>query len=95
VFLQTVLKNTLTREKIIQSTNQIADADKNITNIFDEDGLFDELIHVENISKTKIDEWNTKSHTALKDGLNYSSLCEVNIWLKNTQFILDFCHSLY
>jgi hypothetical protein len=66
VFLWTVLKNTLTREKIIQSTNQIADADKNITNIFNEDGLFDESVHDENINKTKINQWNTKSHTAFE-----------------------------
>jgi hypothetical protein len=36
---------------------------KNTAQILDEEGLFDEFIHIANISKTRMDEWNTKSLT--------------------------------
>jgi hypothetical protein len=45
--------------------------------ILDEDGPFDKFIHIANISKTRMDEWNIKSQL-LKGGLKYSSLCKVN-----------------
>jgi hypothetical protein len=54
MFHWTLLKNPPPWEKILHSTKHIADVDKNITKILDEDGLFDEFIHFANISKT---EW--------------------------------------
>jgi hypothetical protein len=47
--------------------------------ILEEDGLFDEFIHIAHISKTRMDEWNIKSQL-LKGGLKYLSLCEVNVF---------------
>jgi hypothetical protein len=40
---------------------------------------FDEFIHIANISKIKMNEWNTRSQI-LKGGLKYSSLCEVKVF---------------
>jgi hypothetical protein len=53
-------------EKILHSTKHIADVDINIMQILDEDGLFDEFIHIANISKSRMDEWNTKSLTTFE-----------------------------
>jgi hypothetical protein len=58
MFHWTLLKNPPSWEKILHSTKHIADVDKNIMKILDEDGLFHEFIHIENISKTRMDEWN-------------------------------------
>jgi hypothetical protein len=44
----------------IHSTKHIADVDKNIKKILDGDGRFDKLIHIENISKIRMGEWNRK-----------------------------------
>jgi hypothetical protein len=38
-----------------------------------------EFVHIANISKTRMDEWNTRSQL-LKGGLKYSRLCKVNIF---------------
>jgi hypothetical protein len=61
-----LLKNPRTWEKILCSTKHIANVDKNIIKILDEDGLFDEFIHIANISKTRMDERNTKSPTTFE-----------------------------
>jgi hypothetical protein len=50
----TLLKDPPTWGKILHSTKHIADVDKNITNILDEDGLSDEFIDIANISKSGI-----------------------------------------
>jgi hypothetical protein len=66
MFHWTLLKNPPAWEKILRSSKHIAGVDKNITKIFDEAGLFDEFILVANISKSRMDEWNTKSLTAFE-----------------------------
>jgi hypothetical protein len=58
MFHWTPLKNLPTLEKILHSTKHIANVDKNIMKILDEDGFFEEFIHIANISKTRIDVWN-------------------------------------
>jgi hypothetical protein len=60
----TLLKSPSTGEKISNSTKHIADVDKNIRKISNEDRYFDEFIHTVNISEIRIGELNTKS---LKD----------------------------
>jgi hypothetical protein len=60
IFHWTVHKNPPTLEKILLSAKHVASVDKNVTNILDEDGLFDKFIHVANISKTRMYGWNTK-----------------------------------
>jgi hypothetical protein len=77
MFHWTLLKNPPAWEEILRSAKRIADVDKNITEILDEDGIFGKFIHIANISKTRMDEWNTKSQL-LKGGLKYLSLCKVN-----------------
>jgi GH35 family endo-1,4-beta-xylanase len=52
-----------TLEKILHSKKHITNVDKNITKILDEDVHFYEFIHIANKSKTRMDEWNTKSLT--------------------------------
>jgi hypothetical protein len=63
--------------------------------ILDEDGLFDEFIHIANISKTRMDERNTKSLTTFgrwsEIFLFVQSEC---ILLKNTQLILEFSFAI-
>jgi hypothetical protein len=66
MFHWTLLKNPATWEKILHSTKHIADVDKNITEIADEDELLDEFIHIANISETRVDEWNAKSLTTFE-----------------------------
>jgi hypothetical protein len=51
----TLLKNPPTLEEILYSTHYIVDVDKNIANILDEEGRFDEFVHIANISKTTMD----------------------------------------
>jgi hypothetical protein len=48
-------------EKILDCTKHTADVDRIIKTILDEDEFFDEFIHITNVSKTRIDEWNIKS----------------------------------
>jgi hypothetical protein len=56
MFHWTLLKNPPVWAKILHSTKHIFNADnKNIIKISDEDRLFDEFIHIANISKTKKD----------------------------------------
>jgi hypothetical protein len=84
---------------IPHSTKHIFDVDKNIIKILDKDGLFDEFIHIANISKTRKEEWNTciKHLKFFKVGLKYLSLCKVKcILLESTiHFGILFCHSWY
>jgi hypothetical protein len=84
------------RESIVVNVLAIAGVDKNISTIFYEDGLFDEFIYIANLSKTRMDEWNTNSQL-LKGGLKYSRSCEVNVFVKKhtTLFGILFCHSWY
>jgi hypothetical protein len=65
-FIGHYLRILILGEKILHSTKYIADVDKNIMNILDEDRLFDESSHIANISETRIDEWNAKSLTAFE-----------------------------
>jgi hypothetical protein len=68
-----------------------AHVDKNIRNILDDERPLDECIHIANISKTKMDEWNTKSLTTFE---RWSEIFEFVrsecISLKNIQLILEF-----
>jgi hypothetical protein len=54
------VKNPPAWEKILHSKKHISDLDKNITKIWDGDGLFEEFIHIANIRKTRKEEWNIK-----------------------------------
>jgi hypothetical protein len=54
------LRIFLLGKKILYSTKHIANVDKYVTKTLDEDGLFDEFIHITNISTTRMDEWNTE-----------------------------------
>jgi hypothetical protein len=64
----------------------------------DEDGLFDEFIHIASVSKARMDEWNTKSTTTFE---RWSEIFEFVqrecILLKNkpTHFGILFCYSWY
>jgi hypothetical protein len=91
MFHWTLHKNPPTWEKILHSTKYIANVDKNITNILDEDGLLDAFIHIANISKTRMDEWNTISLTTFE---RWSEIFEFvqsePISLKSTGLILEF-----
>jgi hypothetical protein len=97
MFHWTLLKEVPTWKKIVHNTKNIVDVDKNIMKILDEDGLFDEFIHIANICTTRTDEWNTKSFTTFE---RWSELfefvqCEC-VSLKNAQLILEFfCHPCY
>jgi hypothetical protein len=82
MFHWTLLKNPPPWEKILHSTKHIADDDKNITKILDEDGLFDEFIHIANTSKTRMDEWNTKPLTTFER------------WSETFEFLRSECISL-
>jgi uncharacterized protein YeeX (DUF496 family) len=64
MFHWTLLKNP-TWEKNLDGTKLIADVDKNMMSFY-EDGLSDEFIHIANVSKTRMDEWNTKSLTTFE-----------------------------
>jgi hypothetical protein len=55
MFHWTLFKNPPTLEKILRSTKYIADVDKNMKKILDKDGIFYEIIHIENVSKTRMD----------------------------------------
>jgi hypothetical protein len=81
-FHRTLIKDPPTWEKILHSTKHIADVDKNITKILDEDGHFDEFIHTANISKTGMDEWSTKSLTTFER------------WCEIFEFVRSGCISL-
>jgi hypothetical protein len=95
MFHLTLLKNPPTWEKILHSTKHITHVDKNITKILREDGLLDEFIYIENISKTRMDEWDTKSLTTSE---RWSEIFEFVrsecISLKNTQLILEFSFAI-
>jgi hypothetical protein len=79
MFHWTLHTNLPTRKKILHSAKHIADVDKNITKILDEDGLFDEFIHNANVNETIMD--GTQNHLQLlKDDLIYCSVCGVNVF---------------
>jgi hypothetical protein len=90
MFHWTLLKNSPIWDKILHSTKHTADVETNIMKILDEDGLFDKFIHISNISKTRMDEWNTKSLTTFE---RWSEIFEFVrsecISLKNSQLILE------
>jgi hypothetical protein len=93
MFHWTLLKNPW--EKILYSTKHTADADKNTTNTFYEDGLFDKFIHAANVSKTRMDEWNTKSLTTFERWSEiFESVQSECILLKNIQLILEFSFAI-
>jgi hypothetical protein len=63
--------------------------------ILDEDGLFNEFIHIANISKTRMDEWNTKSLTTFERWSKISEFVQSEcISLKNIQLILGFSFAI-
>jgi hypothetical protein len=81
--------------KILHSRRHIANVDKNITKILDDNGLFNEFIHFSNMSKTRMVEGNTKS---LTDFERWSEIFEFMrsecISLKNTQLIVEFSFAI-
>jgi hypothetical protein len=59
----TLLEHLLAWEKIQHSTKSIADVDQNI---IDEDELLNEFRHITNISKNKMNDWNTNLITSVE-----------------------------
>jgi hypothetical protein len=47
-------------EKTLDSTKHTANVDRIIKIILEEDEFCDEFIYTTNVSKTRMDEWNTK-----------------------------------
>jgi hypothetical protein len=89
-FRWTLLKNPLVWEEIQHSIKYIADVDHNIMKLLDEDQLFDEFIHIKNVSKNKMSDWNTNLITSVE---RWSEVFEFvqseGISLRNIQIILE------
>lgn len=89
------LQTRLTWAEVASSLKAIGDVDSKILNIIDEDELFDEVNHINNVVNTKIEEWKGTDAEVNKIWCDvFKVLQEKDIHYKNILLVVGFVMSV-